>query len=350
MTEKDYSGATTSKIGKNAKAGNELSKLVSAIKGEKKHSEAKKQEDENSSVLSKEDIQNYKKAGEIAKKVKDYAKSIVKKDEKLIDIAEKIEAEILKLGGQIGFPVNLSIDDVAAHYTPTLRDEKKAEGLLKIDIGVHVNGCICDIAFSMDLTAEKKYTKLIEASEAALKSALEVIKQSKANTTLSQIGKAIQNSIESKDFSPIVNLSGHGLDEFDIHSGLTIPNYDTKSDKQLGDGAFAVEPFATIKSGSGMIYESSGSNIYHILKFSQPREPFAREVLEYIAENKKTLPFSQRELEKKFGSKALIAISQLKRAGIINEFAQLVEKSHSPVSQTETSLIVHDGKVEILVD
>jgi len=349
MTEKDYSGATTSKIGKNAKLNTELSKLVSSITDPKKH---KKEAAENNDEFStpKLDTVSYKKAGEIAKKVKEYAKSIIKKDEKLIDIAEKIETEILKLGGQIGFPVNLSIDDVAAHYTPTLRDEKKAEGLLKIDIGVHVNGCICDIAFSMDLTPEKKYGKLIEASEAALKSALEVIKQSKSNTTLSQIGKAIQNSIESKNFSPIVNLSGHGLDEFDIHSGLTIPNYDTKSEKQLGDGAFAVEPFATIKSGSGLIYESSGSNIYHILKFSQPREPFAREVLEYIAEHKKTLPFSQRELEKKFGAKALIAISQLKRAGIINEFAQLVEKSHSPVSQTETSLIVHDGKVEVLVE
>lgn len=348
MTEKDYSGATTSKIGKNAKTGNTSEKLSLQLNAKQKASD--KQEKEASSVLSGADIQNYKKAGEIAKKVKEYARAIIRKDEKLIDIAEKIESEILKLGGKVAFPVNLSIDDVAAHYTPTLHDEKKADGLIKIDIGVHVNGCICDIAFSMDLTPEKKYQKLIEASEAALKSALEVIKQSKANTTLSQIGKAIQNSIESKNFSPIVNLSGHGLDEFDIHSGLTIPNYDTKSDKSLGDGAFAVEPFATLKSGSGMIYESSGSNIYHILKLSQPREKSAREILEYIAENKKTLPFSQRELVKKFGAKALIAIAQLKQAGIINEFQQLVEKSHSPVSQAETSLIVHQGVVEILVE
>ncbi len=347
MTEKDYSGATTSKIGKNAKSSNTSEKVIHDLKQKQKTPE---REDKGNAILSKEDIQNYKKAGEIAKKVKEYAKSIIKKDEKLIDIAEKIESEIIKQGGHVAFPVNLSIDDVAAHYSPTLRDEKKAEGLLKIDIGVHVKGCICDIAFSMDLTPEKKYLKLIEASENALKAALEIIKKTKANTTLSQIGKSIQDTIESKNFSPIVNLSGHGLDEFDIHSGLTIPNYDNKSEDELGEGAFAVEPFATLKSGNGIIYESSGSNIYHIAKFTQPRENSAREVLEWVAENKKTLPFSQRELEKKFGTKALMAIANLKRAGIINEFPQLVEKSHSPVSQTETSLIIHDNIVEILVE
>jgi len=343
MTEKDYSGATTSKIGKNAKAKANSQTQTAEIKTRQKES----REAESESGL---DTASYKRAGEISSKVKEFAKLIVKKDILLSEIAEKIEAEIRKLGGELAFPVNLSIDDIAAHYTPTLRDETRASGLMKVDLGVHVKGCIADIAFTIDLTPEKKHAKLIEASKNALKAALEEVKKSKEKTTLSQIGKAIQKTIEKAGFSPIVNLSGHGLSEYNIHSGITIPNYDTGSDKELGEGAYAIEPFATLSSGSGSIYEGPGSNIYTIARISQPRDNFAREVLDWILENKKTLPFSQRELEKKFTSKVLIAISNLKRAGIISEFPQLIEKNHQVISQAETSLIVHNGVVEVLVE
>lgn len=350
MTEKDYSGATTSKIGKNAKTSNS-NNLKQDITHKK--SANKKPTDESNITKSSKDnsqLENYKKAGDISKKVKEFAKQLIKPDMPLVDIAEKIEAKILELKGEIAFPVNLSIDDIAAHYTPTLRDETKASGLLNVDIGIHIKGCICDFAFSLDLTKEKKHAKLIEASESALKNALEEIKKSKSKTTLNQVGKKIKETIQSLGFSPIVNLSGHGLDEFEIHSDITIPNYDNQSDKEIGEGAFAIEPFATLSSGSGMIYEGTGSNIYHLTRMSdfQLRDSFAREVLGYLIEEKSTLPFSQRELEKKFGSKALFAISNLKRANIIEEFPQLIEKSHMPVSQAETSVFISKEDVIVL--
>lgn len=347
MTEKDYSGTTTSKIGKNAKSREATSKKQLGVLDKVKEKKQEK-ESESSSILSKQQVENYKKAGEIAKKVKAYAKTIIKKDEKLSEIAEKIEAEILKLGGEIAFPANLSVDDVAAHYTPTLRDEKLATGLLKVDMGIHVDGCIADIAFSLDLTSDKKYSKLIEASEKALKTALEEVKNRKENSALNEIGKKIKAEIQAYGFSPIINLSGHGLSEYDVHSGLTIPNYDNGNMKTLGEGAFAIEPFAT--TGAGMIYDGPGSNIYHITGTGQVRDNFSREILEFIFEEKKTLPFSQRELERKFGSRAIIAIANLKRAGIIEEYSQLIEKNHAPVSQAETSLLVYNNKVEILVE
>lgn len=341
MTEKDYSGATTSKIGKNAMVAVGKPKEKLEIKEKAKTKAIKEEEGEI-------DLVSYKKAGGIAKQVKEYAKSIVKPNMPLAEIAEKIEAEILKLGGQVAFPVNLSIDDVAAHYTPTLKDDKKATGLLKVDIGVHIDGYICDIAFSVDLTPKKEHAKLIEASENALKAAIELIKKNKEHTNLNEIGRAIQKSIESNGFSPIVNLSGHGLDEFNVHSGLTIPNHDNNVQKEIGEGAFAIEPFATLKAGSGAVYDGAGSNIYHFSGEGQVRDNFSREVLGWIIENKKTLPFSQRELEKKFGTKAILAISNLKRAGIITEYSQLIEKNHKPISQAETSLVVLQDEVEIL--
>ncbi len=347
MTEKDYSGAITGKIGKNAKADMSSSKQILDIKNKAKKVEKMYEENENSEGL---DIDSYKKAGQIASKVKEFAKNLIKADMLLCEIANKIEDETLKLGGEVAFPVNLSIDDVAAHYTPTLRDEKKASGLLKVDFGVHVNGCISDLAFSIDLSPEKKYLKQIVASEKALKAALEEVKKSKDKTTLSQIGKKIKETIDNEGFSPIVNLSGHGLATFDIHSGITIPNYDNGNEEEIGEGAFAIEPFVTLQTANGVIYDAAGSNIYRVVKSGQVRDSSSREIISWILDKKKMLPFSSRELERKFGTKAMIAISNLRRAGIIDEFSQLVEKSHMPVSQSETSFIIHDGVVEILVE
>jgi methionyl aminopeptidase len=187
---------------------------------------------------------------------------------------------------------------------------------------------------------------LIEASEKALKMAIELVKKKGKETKLGEIGLVIQEAINSLGYTPIVNLSGHGLGEYDLHSGFNIPNFDSGSEKELGEGAFAIEPFAT--SGEGRIYEASGGNIYHVSGNGKPRDNFSREVLSFILENKKMLPFSQRELEKKFGKRVLSSISMLKMAGIIKEFPQLVEESHKPVSQAESTLMIYDGRVEVV--
>lgn len=339
MTEKNYGGASSFGFkDKQAKV-----KDTSSLAIEDKKKKIKKELTEGEF-----DLDSYLQAGEIAKQVKEFARSIVKKDTLLVHIAEKIEEKIIELGGEVAFPVNLSIDDIAAHYTPKLKDDKKASGLLKVDIGVHVNGCICDIALSFDLSEDGKYKKLIEASENALKAAIETVKIKKEKTTLGEMGKEIESEIKKSGFIPISNLSGHSLDNFEIHAGLSIPNYASSSNKALEEGAFATEPFATLSSGAGLIYEGAGGNIYHVVSDGNVRDAFSREVLEWIAENKRTLPFSQRELEKKFGSRILFALANLKKAGIIQEFPQLIEKNHQPISQAETSFIIYEGKVEVL--
>lgn len=101
--------------------------------------------------MEKNEIENYKKAGGIAKQVLEYGKSIIKPGMLLLEIAEKIEFKIKELGGKPAFPCNLSINEIAAHCTPNIKDETKASGLLKVDLGVSVDGCIVDTAFSLDL-------------------------------------------------------------------------------------------------------------------------------------------------------------------------------------------------------
>lgn len=280
------------------------------------------------------------KAGKISQEVKAYAKSIIKKDMLLLEIANKIEEKIFELGGEPAFPTNLSINEIAAHYTPTYDDETKASGLLKVDLGVQVNGWVADTAFSLDLENSEENKKLIEAAEEGLKAAEKILS---SKTTLSQIGEAIETAINKKGFNPVSNLSGHSMEEYDLHAGITIPNVKNNSNAEIGEGLFAIEPFAT--SGVGKIYDGKPSGIYQLVSAKSIRNQNAREVLEYITTYYSTLPFASRWLVEEFGTKALIALKQLEQNENIHQYDQLVESSKAKVAQAENTFIVEKDKV-----
>jgi methionyl aminopeptidase len=118
--------------------------------------------------MDKAEFDSYVKAGEIAKEVKKFARGLIKPGVKLIDVAEAVDTKIFELGGEPAFPVNLSLNEVAAHFTPAPGDDKVAEGILKVDLGVAVDGFIADTAFSVDLTEDGKFKEMIELNEKIL--------------------------------------------------------------------------------------------------------------------------------------------------------------------------------------
>ncbi|PIN78192.1 type II methionyl aminopeptidase [Candidatus Woesearchaeota archaeon CG10_big_fil_rev_8_21_14_0_10_34_12] len=274
------------------------------------------------------------KANKICRETISYAKSIIKPGMLLLDIAEKIENKIIELGGKPGFPTNLCINEIAAHDTPSSNDERIAEGLLKVDIGVSVDGWVADYAFSLDLEDNEENKQLIEASDKALAAALRMVKK---GVKLGEIGKAIEEEIEKKGFTSIKNLSGHEIGHYELHAGLTIPNYSNKSDVELDGGIYAIEPFAT--SGQGLIYDGKESGIFRIENSGNVRDATARKILKFVEEEYKTLPFCERWIKKKFPN-SRFAISLLKKSGILHEYSTLVEKSHKPVSQSEATVII----------
>lgn len=336
MTEKSYGGnnGVREHLGKIIKNKRESS-------GEQLIRKTKKTLIETNNISS--GLSYYIKAGEIAKEVVLFAKSIITPGIPLLEIAKKIEKKIYELKAEPAFPVNLSINDIAAHYHPTLEDKTIASGLLKVDIGVHINGFIADTAFSLDLTPDKKYIDLIKASEEALEAALKILDK---NPTFNDIGSVIQKTIEKKGFSTIVNLSGHSLSHYNLHAGITIPNYANNNLNKITDGAYALEPFAT--SGEGKVYEGVESNIYKIINLKNPRGETARKILKYINEKYKTLPFSLREIQEIFGNSSRIAVKELEQLKIIYNFPQLIEVSHKPVSQAEHTFVkTPEGKIII---
>ena len=323
------------------------------------------------------------KAGKISAEVKKYARSFIKKNMPLLEIAEKIEDKIIELGGKMAFPTNLSINEIAAHYTPSYNDEAKAHGLLKIDLGVHVDGWIADTAFSLDLEDDEENKKLIIASQDALNNAIKLIENKfkkkkdtalkerlggentelkgglgreatkshnksqnlddKKQLTTNQIGKVVQEAIESKGFSPIINLSGHQIEQYELHAGLTIPNIDDKKEIILKKGLYAIEPFAT--NGNGRVYDGKPSGIYMLINSKNIRSSIAREVLEFILKEYYTIPFCSRWLVKKFGTKALFGLRQLEENGNLHQFQQLIETGKGKVAQTEHTILIEEDKI-----
>lgn len=293
--------------------------------------------------MDKKDIEKLKKAGKIAVETIVYAKSFIKPGTPLLEIANKIEDKIIELGGKPAFPVNLSINEIAAHATPLPNEDTKAHGLLKVDLGVQIDGFIADTAFSLDLENSPENKKLIEAAQSALSNACKVAKEKEPQ--IREIGKAIETSIKGFGFQPIQNLSGHSIEQGEIHAGITIPNYDNAQEKILEPGVYAIEPFST--TGLGKVRDGKPSSIYIIAKPGNVRDTFAREVLQFIVEEYNTLPFCTRWIYKQFGSRAMIALKRIEEAGILYQYPQLIEEGKGKVAQAEHTLIKSDKELII---
>ena len=289
------------------------------------------------------DEENFLKAAKIAVTVKKSAKKFIKAGMPLLEIAERMEQEIVNLGGMPAFPVGLSINDIAAHYSPLRNDTKLAEGLLKVDFGAAVDGFPVDNAFSLDLTEDKRYGELVRASQEALDNALKIVKK---DLEVREIGKEIENVIRSMGFKPIKNLYGHSIKRYNLHAGFSIPNYDNNNKAKFENGVYAIEPFAS--TGDGQVKEGKGSEIMMLVDKKPTRDLSSRRILDFIEREYKNLPFAARWITKRFGSISFMALQRLEKEGILYHYPQLIESSGGIVSQAEHSVLIMNDKIKVL--
>ena len=293
--------------------------------------------------MEENDITNYIKAGKISADALEYGKGLIKKGNSLLDATEKIEKKIFELGGKPAFPVQISCNETAAHFCPEEDDKTIFEDqLVSLDLGVHVNGAIGDNAYTIDLSGN--YSDLIKAAQKALEEALKIVQ---VGTELKDIGKTIQETIKSFGYNPVRNLSGHGLDIFNIHTKPSVPNIEDSNKFKLKEGmAFAIEPFST--NGSGVVRELGNASVFMLQAKRPVRNPITRQVLQEI-ESYEGLPFCRRWLIRKFGAKANFALRELSQLDMIHEFPPLVEELNGMVAQAEHSVLIDDeGKIHVL--
>jgi methionyl aminopeptidase len=286
---------------------------------------------------------NYVKAGKIASQVREYARSQDHTGRSLSEICNDIEQEIFKKGGEPAFPVNVSLNDIAAHYTALPNDPiiVKNTDVLKIDVGVHIDGYIADTAVTVSY--DTKYQNLIDIAERALDEAIGI---SRSNTRVSEIGRIIEKTITKYGCKPIQNLSGHSLERYTIHAGKSIPNIWTigHSFNLSVNNVYAIEPFVTTNDGQGVVYEGKIKNIFSIGSRKRTKEQKTDEFLEYLWNKFKTLPFALRWIVNEYEEKeALYMLEILVKKKNVHPYPILVEGANRIVVQAEHTIIPQES-------
>jgi methionyl aminopeptidase len=288
-------------------------------------------------------FENYVKAGRIASEVREYARTQDHTGRTLSDICNDVEQEIFKKGGEPAFPVNVSLNDIAAHYTAVPNDPitVKNSDVLKIDVGVHIDGYIADTAVTVSY--DTRYQNLIDIAQKALDEAISI---ARSNTRVSDIGRIIESTITKYGCKPIQNLSGHSLERYTIHAGKSIPNIWIigHSFNLSINNVYAIEPFVTTKDGQGIVYEGKVRNIYGLASRKRTKDQKLDEFLEYLWNKFKTLPFALRWIVKEYEEKeALSFLETLIKKKNVHAYPILVEGANRVVVQAEHTIIPQES-------
>jgi methionyl aminopeptidase len=279
---------------------------------------------------------DFVKAGRIATKVLKEVSQQVKPGVKFLKICSLAEKKILEYGGRPAFPCNVSLNEEAAHYTSPHNDSRvfPIKGLVKVDIGAHVNGYLADTAVTIDL--DGSYENFIAAASSALDAAIEVIHP---GVRVGDVGAAIERTIKKHGLRPVHQLSGHQLKQWNLHAGTNVPNVGTRRGAKMNLGeTFAVEPFAT--DGNGTVRSSPESYIFaNVLSNKKKLDRLTSQIRNAARQKFGTLPWASRWLNNSRVN-VTAAIHTLLRVGAIRSYPVLIEGKGGMVSQFEHSLFV----------
>lgn len=313
--------------------------------------------------MKESDYNDLRRAAEVHRQVRQYARKVIKPGMSLTEIAEIIEngtralVEENGMEAGIGFPTGLSINHCAAHFTPNAGDKTvlQYDDVMKVDFGVHVNGRIIDSAFTINFNP--KFDKLVEAAREATYAG---IKEAGIDVRLCDIGAAVHEVYDSYeieldgktyDIKPIRNLNGHTIDQYRIHGGKSIPIIrDSGDETKLEEGEqIAIETFCS--TGRGYVIEDGECS--HYAKnadagFVPLRLARAKSLLATINKSFGTLPFCRRYLDRLGEDKYLMGLRNLVDAGVVTAYPPLVDTKGSYTAQLEHTILLRPTCKEIV--
>ncbi|KAF9015712.1 hypothetical protein BDQ17DRAFT_1230001 [Cyathus striatus] len=303
-----------------------------------------------------------RRAAEVHRQVRQAARRYIRPGMSMIDIVNYIEdgtralVEENGLEAGVGFPTGVSLNNCAAHYTPNAGDTLVLQhgDVLKVDIGVQVNGRIADSAFT--LTFEPTYDTLLEAVKAATDTG---IREAGIDARLGEIAGAIQETMESYEVEvngkvlpvkPIENLSGHSINRYQIHGGKSVLLVKNDDQTKMEEGEyFAIETFGS--TGRGRVVESGECSHYAKI-IGVPHVPLrltsAKSLLNTITKSFGTIPFCRRYLDRIGESKYLLALNHLVAQGIVEDYPPLCDQRGSMTAQYEHTILLRPTCKEVV--
>ncbi len=288
-------------------------------------------------------VKKYVQAGNIAREARQFGVTNVRAGGSSLELADSIERLVRQLGGQCAFPVNIGVNEVAAHYTPSRNNDIRfvTGDVVKIDVGAHVDGYPADTAATIEV-GTKNHTPLIEAAQDALRICVEMVAP---GTPVSALGSAVSRTIRSTGFRPVENLTGHSMEKWNLHAGLSIPNIETRDRSVLEEGmVVAIEPFST--DGKGKVGSGGRGSIFRIVRERRAPDDVA-EMFEEIKRRFGQFPFAGRWCDP-LNPNAAQHLSRMVRLGMIMGYPVLTEVAHGLVAQAEHSVIVTKDSCRVL--
>ena len=298
-------------------------------------------------MISKDELEAYRRGGQIISQLRKTVPTFVHEGGLVRELCERVEAEILVLGGQPAFPCNVGINEVAAHYTSPWDDASvlPKESVVKVDFGVHIDGYLNDSAVTVSLNPV--YNSMIQVAEEALRSGVERIAH---GVRFSDVGEQIQKAIAQYGCKPIRNLTGHKVERYTIHAGKSVPNVAGPAPGRFEVGeVYAIEPFVTVREAAGRVEDADQVFIYRAVRDRGVRSEAARKIVEYVRRTYRTLPFASRWLYSSLGKEVIEdGFSETLKAKCISGYPVLVEASGKAVTQAEHTVIVKEDGCEVL--
>lgn len=275
------------------------------------------------------------RAGKVSKEARERAAELVHDGGLLRDLAEEVEDLMARRGFRPAFPTCISIDQVAAHYSPTHDDDLRFRrgNVVKLDLGAQLDGWIADTAVTVEIET-RNWTGLVRGSELALQTAIEAVH---AGVPTRAIGEGISRAIESHGYRPIRNLTGHTIERYLLHAGKSVPNIPHGHDILREGEVVAIEPFAS--SGAGQVDGRRTGNIYRVVRTKPLKQSELNDFLQLLSTEFKTLPFAERWAHR-VEPRAPALLNAIVRTGAVMTYPALLDIQGGIVSQTEHTMIV----------
>lgn len=278
-------------------------------------------------------------SGKIAARVLNEISAEIEPGKRIIKICVLAENKIKEYGGIPAFPLNVSINHIAAHSTSPKGDRSEIPefGLVKLDVGVHVDGYIADTARTVDI--DGTLDGFITATDDALAEAIDLMRP---GTELGDIGRTIENVIKEYGLRPIKNLSGHSLKRYRLHAGKIVPNDKRRKIGTVEVGEYyAIEPFAT--TGTGTVIDSEYVYIFGNTGVDVPLEGTTEKLRKYLRDKYGPLPFASRWIgSTRKNIDVLEEIKVLLKSKALRGYPLQIEKKGRPVSQSEHTVYISE--------
>jgi methionyl aminopeptidase len=292
------------------------------------------------------DLDALRLSGRISATARETCKKMVQPGVKLETVAVEAETIIRDMGGVPAFPCQLSRNNIAAHYCSPPGDPTEAQphDIIKLDLGTQVDGYVTDSAVTIDLQNGPD-SALVACSQMALENAISVMGP---GASITEIGNQIESTIKAFGFTPIYNLTGHGVARYVIHCKPSIPNYpDPKAGRLRPNQTIACEPFAC--DGRGSIEEAGKAEVFGLKRKPRPKDRLPKD-MEAALEQTQGLPFAKRTLLRHLPNLARVeeTLKLLDRQGLLLKYPPLVEKAGVRVAQTEHTIFIHEDRAEVL--